>query len=439
LPNNPFAYLGRPDKNFAPRLGFDYQVFSNTVVRGAYGIYFNLLPASYMGAMFGTLPFEAAETFTNSKTYATAFTMSNPFGVAGTFSANPSVSAEHKLVTPYTEEYNLAVEHQFARGLDLRVGYVGQHNVKQNNASGSGTTAPNLNLADPPIVGSTVQSTNLHQPFNSIPLNADPIFHSMMNSLQVGVHKQYTHGLTVGAEYQWTRVLGTENVEDPSGLHPHDSYGPIAGITPQVLAVNYSYALPLGKGQLLFANAGDLTSKIVSGWQLSGISDFQSGQPFSVTYTAPGAPVGQVSGRANYTGSTSPYPSNKTRAQWFNPAAFANPSCYNSVTSGTNCQNVLTAGNTAGVTTYDSYGTSQYDMLRGPAFQDWDMSLQKNTTWRERYNVQLRADSFNIFNHPNFAVPNAAITNSNAGTITGTSGTPSYEARTLEFAIKFSF
>lgn len=68
------------------------------------------------------------------------------------------------------------------------------------------------------------------------------------------------------------------------------------------------------------------------------------------------------------------------------------------------------------------------------------MSMQKNTTWHERYNVQLRADSFNIFNHPNFGTPNGAISNlSNVGTITGTSGTPSYEARTVEFAIKFNF
>jgi hypothetical protein len=373
--------------------------------------------------MFGTLPFEATENYTNSKTYASAYTMNNPFSATGSFSANPSVNAEHSLVTPYTEEYNLAVEHQFPRGLDLRVGYVGQHNVKQNNASGSGNTAPNINLADPPVVGSTVQSTNLHQPFNSIPLNVDPIFHTMMNSLQVGVHKQYSHGLAVGAEYQWIRVLGTENVEDPSGLHPRDSYGPIAGITPQVLAVNYSYAFPLGRGQLLFGNAGDLASKIISGWQLSGISDFQTGQPFSVTYTAPGSPVGQVSGRANYIAGTAPYPAHKGLAQWFNPAAFTAPPL---VTSN-------------GVT-YATYGNSQYDMLRGPGYQDWDMSLQKNTTWRERYNVQLRADSFNIFNHPNFNTPNAAISNtSNVGTITSTAGTPSYEARTVEFAIKFNF
>jgi hypothetical protein len=68
------------------------------------------------------------------------------------------------------------------------------------------------------------------------------------------------------------------------------------------------------------------------------------------------------------------------------------------------------------------------------------MNLQKNILFHERYNLQLRADSFNVFNHPNFGTPNAAISNtSNVGTITSISGTPSYEQRTVEFAAKFSF
>ncbi len=439
ISNNPFSYLGRPDKNFAPRLGFAYQLFPDTVLRGAFGIYYNLLPASYMGNMFGTLPFEATQTFTNSKTYSSAFNMSNPFSATGTYSVNPSVNAQYPAVTPYTEEYNLALEHEFASGFDIRVGYVGQHNLKQNNYGGSGNTQSNLNLANPPVVGSTVQSTNLHQPFSSIPYYMEPIFHSTMNSLQVGVHKRYGRGFAIGAEYQWTRVLGTENLENSSGSNPNDSYGDIGGITPQVLTVNYSYALPFGHGQPLFASAGGLLNQIISKWQLSGISTFQTGQPFSVTYSAPGSPVGQVSGRADRVPGVSLYPSHKSLNEWFNPSAYAPPPCYNSVTSGTNCQAVFNAGQGAGVTTYASYGNSGYNMLRGPAFQDWDMSLQKNIQWHEHYNVQLRADSFNVFNHPNFATPNSSISNSNAGTITSTSGTPSYEARTMEFAAKFSF
>jgi len=422
LSTNPFGFLGRPNKNFAPRLGFAYQLLPNTVLRGAFGLYFNLLPASYVGNMFGTLPFEASESYTNSTTYASAFTMSAPFSATGAYSANPSVNAEHSLVTPYTEEYNLAIEHQFSKGLDVRVGYVGQHNIKQNNASGSGNTAPNINLADPIDITKTVQATNLIQPLSSISLNVDPIFHSMMNSLQVGVHKQYTQGLAFGAEYQWIRVLGTENIEDPSGKYPRDSYGPIAGMTPQVLQFNYSYLLPLGKGQWLFGNAGDTLNKFIRGWQISGATDIQTGQPFSVTYTATTTKAypGLVSGRANRVSGVALYPAKKTRAQWFNPAAFTAPTDSNGIAGG-------------------AYGTSGYDMLRGPRFQNWDMSLQKNTKWLEHYNVQLRADAFNVFNHPNLAVPNAVQSNSNAGTITATSSTPSYEARTMEFAAKFTF
>jgi outer membrane receptor protein involved in Fe transport len=431
LPTNIFSYLGQDKNNVAPRLGFAYEALHNTVIRGAFGIYFNLLPASYVGTgAFNNLPFTGAQTFTNA-TGTPAFTMANPFSATGAFSSNPSVYAQAKTTTPYTEEYNLTVEHQFAHEIDLRIGYVGQHNLKQNNYGGPGNYNPNLNLpAQPVLTTSTVQSTYNVQPFSAINYLLAPIFHSNENSLQVGLHKQYSHGLTVGAEYQWTRVLGTENLENPSGINPSDSYGPIAGITPQVLTLNYSYLLPFGKGKTFLSNAGDLIDKLVSGWQFSGITDIQSGQPFSVTYTAPGSYtdpvtklkyVGLVSGRASVVPGQPLYPKVQSKAEWFNPAAFTAP---------TNAAGIAGA----------AYGNSGYDMLRGPKFQDWDMSLQKNTKFHDKYNVQLRADAFNTFNHPNFATPNAAISNtSTVGTITGISGTPAYEQRTVEFAAKFTF
>lgn len=422
ISNNPFSYLERPTKNFAPRLGFAYQLMPNTVLRGAFGIYFNLLPASYMGNMFGNLPFSATVNYTNSTTASSAFTMSAPFSGTGAAGGRPSVNAEHSLVTPYTEEYNLAMEHQFSHGMDVRIGYVGQHNLKQNNYQGSGNYAPNLNLADPFDITKTPAATAPYPLLGAINNTLVPLFHSTMNSLQVGAHKQYSQGFAFGAEYQWTRVLGTENFEDPSGKYPNDSYGPIAGITPQVLQLNYSYELPLGHGRLLLSHAGPLTEKIAAGWEISGVVNAQSGQPFSVSYTPTTSTTypGLVSGRANRKPGVALYPASKTKAQWFNPAAFTAPTNANGIAGG-------------------AYGTSGYDMLRGPGFQDWDMNLKKNTKWAEHYNIQLRADAFNIFNHPNFATPNANISNSNVGTVTGVSTTPTYEARTMEFAVKFNF
>jgi hypothetical protein len=436
ISNNPFAYLGRPDKNFAPRFGFAYQIMRNTVLRGAYGIYFNLLPASYMGNMWGGAPFIDNETYTNSTTYSSAFTMSNPFSVSGVYGGNYSVNAEHSLDTPYTQQYNLALEHQFGQGIAVRIGYVGQHNLKQNNFNGNGDVTPDLNLNDP-IDPTKPTSANRPIPLlGAVDYTIDPIFHSTMNSLQVGVHKQFSHGLGFGAEYQWARVLGTENIQDPSTRYPDDSKGPIGGITPQVLQVNYSYELPLGKGKALFGDVNPVASAFLSGWQLSGLVNTQTGQPFNPTFdagvspvdfsSAPGLP-GAVSGRPNRVPGVALYPNKKSNALWFNPAAFACP---------------LVTDPTNGKSYCSGYGNSGYDLLRGPAYQSWDMSLQKNTRLAERYNVQLRADAFNVFNHPNFSVPNTDITASGAGTVTSTPNQwspPAYEPRTLEFGMKFQF
>lgn len=432
LSNNPFSFLGRPNKNFAPRVGFAYQLMPNTVLRGAFGIYFNLLPASYVGMMWGSAPFLDYSTYTNSTSYASAFTMDNSFSTASSgHGGNPSVNAEAPLKTPYTEEYNLALERQFGRGLTLRIGYVGQHNLKQNNSNGSGTVTPDLNLPEPPVLTSTVQAQRLIQPLSSIYLNIDPIFHSSMNSLQVGVHQQYSYGLSVGAEYQWVRVLGTENINDPTGAYPNDSYGPIGGITPQVLQVNYAYELPFGQGKAFLRNSGNVVNAVVRGWQISGLINAQTGQPFSVTFDASGSTnyPGLVSGRANRVSGVALYPSHKTNAEWFNPAAFSCPSITDPVSGKTLCG--------------ANYGNSGYDLLRGPSYQDWDMSLQKNTRWREHYSVQLRADAFNVFNHPNFSNPNSDLTASNFGAVTSTPNppynSPAYEPRTMEFAVKFNF
>jgi hypothetical protein len=437
LSTNVFDYLGQNKKNVAPRFGFAYEAIPNTVVRGAFGIYFNLLPSSYIdSAAFGTLPFAGSQTFTNSNAgVAPAFSMSNPFSATGAFAANPSVSTQGKLKTPYTEEYNLAVEHQFHGGFDVRLGYVGQHNLHQNNHGGPGTTEPNINLANPPQLGVSTQTTNLVQPFSAITQLIDPIYHSSMNSLQIGAHKQYRHGLAFGAEYQWTSVLGTENIQNPSGATPNDSFGPISGIAPQVLTVNYSYVLPFGKGQAFLGGAGNLVDKLVGGWQISGISTFQNGQPFSVTFTGASNVTGTVSGRADRVPGVPLYPAKKTKSQWFNTAAFQAPLCYNATSTFT-CSTFVPG---VSPTSYALYGNSGYDLLRGPRFQDWDMSLQKNIAFADKYKVQLRADSFNVFNHPSLGLPVSNISASNKGQITSTSGTPQYEQRTVEFAAKFIF
>jgi hypothetical protein len=405
LPTSMFEYLGQPKTNIAPRFGFAYQICPKTVLRGAVGQYYNLLPSSYVDGGFGNLPFVSNLTYTNST--SPTITMNAPFAATASVPANPTTIAQHKTTSPYTEQYNLAFEQQLPGAMDLRIGYVGQRTIHQNNHGGPGNTEPDINYAAP---GTTIeQSRRPYQPFSAISLAFDPIYHTTGNSLQVGVHKQYRHGLMINAEYQWIRVLGVENHQNPTAIG--DSSGNISNITPQTLQVSYAYEFPLGQNKMLFGRVSGFTNKLISGWQLAGISSFQTGQPFSVTYTAPGSQVYGASGRANRVPGVRLYPANKTHAQWFNPAAFTAPPAY-------------------------TFGNSGYDMLWGPHYQNWDMNLEKNTAIGERYKLQLRGEVFNVFNHPNFGVPSSAISNpASVGVISSVVN----ENRTIEFAAKLNF
>ncbi|ADV82397.1 Cna B domain protein [Terriglobus saanensis SP1PR4] len=405
LPTSMFAYLGQPKTNIAPRFGFAYQLRPKTVIRGAVGQYYNLLPSSYLDNGFSNLPFVNSLTYTN--TASPSITMNAPFVATASVPANPSTIAQHKTITPYTEQYNLAIEQQLPGAVDLRIGYVGQRTIHQNNHGGPGNTEPDINYSAPGPT--TEQSRRPFQPFSTITDAFDPIYHTTGNSLQVGLHKQYRHGFMINAEYQWIRVLGVENHQAPTAIG--DSYGNISNITPQTLEVSYAYALPFGQGKMLFGRATGFTNKLINGWQLAGISSFQSGQPFSVTYTAPGSQTYGANGRADRVAGVPLYPANKTKTQWFNPAAFAAPAPY-------------------------TFGNSAYDLLWGPHYQNWDMNLEKNTSIGERYRLQLRGEVFNVANHPNFGVPSAAISNpASFGVISSVVN----ENRTIEFAAKFNF
>ncbi len=405
LPHSLFSYLGQSTKNVAPRFGLAYQVNNNTVIRGGFGLYYNLIPDYYIqNYAFENIPFFGVQTF-SQPTGVPTLTMNAPFAGTGAFASNPSVNAQHKTVTPYTEEYNLAIEHQIGRSVSFRIGYVGQNNIKQNNSNGPGNTTPDLNQPTP--AAGAVQPRRPVQPFASIFLTMDPIFHSNSNALQVGVHKRFESGFQLNAEYEWIRVLGTENFVNP--MNTGDSYGNIGGIAPQSLNVSYSYVLPFGRDKHFLHSAGNLTNTLVSGWEISGITQYQGGQPFSVGYNT--SVQGSYNSRADRVSGQPLYPGHKSLREFFNAAAFTAPAPF-------------------------TFGNSAYNPLFGPRYQDWDINLVKSTTIFEKATLQLRADSFNIFNHPNFATPNATVSNpGNFGQITSTTGEP----RTVEFGAKLLF
>jgi hypothetical protein len=130
-----------------------------------------------------------------------------------------------------------------------------------------------------------------------------------------------------------------------------------------VLTLNYSYLLAVRQGQLFLRERGQPGRQDRERLADLGHHRVPDGQPFSVTYTAPGTPTGQVSGRANRVPGVALYPAVKTPAQWFNPAAFAAPPVLS--TQREFRSHAALCGRRTAV--YATYGNSGYDMLRGPA------------------------------------------------------------------------
>jgi hypothetical protein len=180
------------------------------------------------------------------------------------------------------------------------------------------------------------------------------------------------------------------------------------------LSVSYSYDLPFGKDRAFLSHNGWLTT-VLSGWETYGIVTLQSGRPFTVALLSDidnsgtgrsGLGFG-ANDRPNIVGN--PALQNPTPEQWFNTAAFAFPP------RGT-------------------FGNAGRNILDGPGYQNVNASLVKNTALSERFNLQLRAELFNLFNHPNFNLPDNFLGSPTFGRITS-----AREPRRIQFGVKVLF
>jgi hypothetical protein len=405
LPTNIVTYAGGSDLNdWAPRVALAYKLGTKTVVRSGFGNYYQIWPSGDFSAFYSSqLPFGVTNTYENSTPGSTpAFSMSNPFP-SGLASApgNPTSVMLSKPKAPYTLSWNFTIERELFLDTALRVAYVG-------NRTDRGWGTPDFN-APMPAPGPT-QAQRPYQPFSTISLEYANIYQNTDNELQIGLQRHYAKGLMLSAEYAYSSVLGNETYESPHNFA--DSYGNISNYRRHVLELAYSYDLPFGAGKYWLSSAHGVVGKLVGGWSFSGITALMSGQPFSVSFSS--STLGWPSSRANLVTGTPLYPSTRTIHDWFNASAFAVPAAF-------------------------AFGNSEYDMLWGPGYQDWDMSLSKKTPLRgERASLQIRLDAYNAFNHPNFGNPNASISNpSTVGTITSMAGL--YEPRTVSLGAKLVF
>jgi hypothetical protein len=450
----------RWNKNqFSPRLGMSFSPYRETVIRGGFGTSYAPLEISNSAVGFAANTGFGSNTtwnVSNNGGLNPANLLSNPYpqgliqpsgsSLGAATSLGQSISVwDHDPKTPQSYQWNLGIEQQFPSNTVFGLSYVadrGLHltnifQLDQLNASylslGTALTSPVPNPFKPFVsIGAlsnpTVTEQQLLLPYPQFTgvseINAT-WGKSNYQAMQVTVNKRTTHGVSFLVAYTWSKWMSNVPNEEAqigsANVSSVQNYGDLAAEyslsetdQPQNFVANTVVKLPFGKGAHFLHGVHGVSDKLVSGWNASAIVLVQSGYPLALNASTPG-----LGNRPNVVQGVNPtLPSDRNNTQktqkWFNTAAFAIPAPY-------------TLGD-----------VSRTDgAVRGPGIRNTDFTLFKDTAITERWNMEFRAEAFNITNTPHFGLPN---TNANAtafGQITNTLLSP--EPRQLQFAVKLMF
>ena len=419
--------------NFAPRLGFSYDVFGDgkTAVRGGYGIFYNAPGAITLANEIEAPPFEPELVFTPN-------TFTNPYGGTGYTDPfpypylNPGknpyfvypaqyYAPDPHLKNAYIQQYNLNVQHEFPKDFMVQAGYVG--------SQGERLWDGNQANAAPYSAGGTAANAQARRPF--LPqyyggiTRIATIGYSNYNSLQVTARKRLSAGYTMQVAYTFSKSLDAGSTADADGGSEQNPASPTVGeyarsdfYQKHLFRLNGVWNLPQ------FKNLG-LLQHVIGGWELSGLMNFSSGTPFSVTtgsaapWLGAGRDIGSL--RMNLTGN--PCAGCGSRDNWtragygyFATTAYSSPLNAPAV--------------------YGTFGNSGRNSLIGPSFFATDASFVKNFAFlpREGSKVQFRADAFNLFNRVPFNNPTTSASSSAFGRITSAGN-----ARQVQVALRLDF
>jgi hypothetical protein len=392
--------------NFAPRFGFAWRPpgIAKTVVRGGAGVYYNPLPV-FIGVRplnFSNLPFQLSESFEAVAGATPSLTLANPFTGNANITANPAITGiERNLKNSESYQWNFTVERELAANFGVRASYVGNHTA---HLYYNGRQLNNPQYQAP----GNIQPRRPYQPWGSIAWITSG-GDSTIHQLQLEAIQRLTHGVTFQLEYSWNRSL--DNTPISGG--PEDPYnnardrGNSDQVRRHIFTAAWTYELPFGTGKP-FANWSGPVSRIVSGWQLAGITYLRTGQPFSLTFSPTQA--GWLAGRPDALRDGSLPRSERSEYRWFDPSAYAVPAPF-------------------------TFGNSARNHLFGPGDIVFDISVLKDTRLYENATLQFRAEFFNFPNHANLGGPSTNISvPSTVGRITSV-GDP----RQIQFGLKLLF
>jgi hypothetical protein len=390
---------------FAPRLGVAWNPWglSKTVIRGGVGIYPNQAAYSVISNAAQNLPF-----FVNKTVNTTAGAGAPPFSTP-TMLTSSNIGAiggndlNHKFEIEYNEVWNANLEQRITQSTTIAAAYIGSRTVQADSSTvlnvpnpGAGSIAARRAI---PSMGS----------FNTIRWDGWATYHA----LTLKVDRRMSKGLMVDANWTWSHSI--DDASDPGGTLneanlPQDFRNMTAEKAPSSFdhrhrfVVNFVYNLPL------FANSKGFVHAAFAQWQASGNYTVQSGAPFTVNTSSDPANNGlAATQRPNI--SADPNAGPKDPAQWFDKSVFSVPAAF-------------------------TFGNMPRNAVVGPGLQAFDLALQKDFSLNEATKLQFRWESFDLFNHPNFNIPNRTYTptSTSFGKITS-----AQDPRVMQFALRLLF
>ena len=372
-----------------PRVGLAWNVFGNgntSVTMGA-GLHHSLLDAL-------DYRLDQAAPYNTVYSYSST-TVAHP--TSGTPLVSPSTVATD-IATPAVLSYNLKVEQRLAPATALSIAYSGSHSYHQilngdlNEPAfevlSNGTIYyPTTKRVNPAVANTTSWWSGGSGNYNAFIVD---LRHDLSHRVQLRANYTFSKNLDDGSAWNTSVSSNTPAFVQVPSL-PHLDHGPAATDIRNVVAINGTYSLPLGRGEAYFGNAGAIVNRLISDWSLSTIASLLTGFPFSpqLGYNPTGSGDSRNPIRPNrnptFTGALYERGSTAQKAtQYFNPAAFSAPA-------------------------YGTVGNVGRDSLTGPGYADWDLSLLKSTQLTESTRLQFRAEFFNILNHTNLQLPNEIV------------------------------
>jgi len=357
--------------NFAPRLSVAWSPFQNTVVRAGYGIYYDYIPQDLMIANFTTVAGIATNPVGPQAVLPLAFNTGAWNGIAPgpvfttvTGGPFPIFVTTHNLATPYAGEWNLNIQRQISGGAAIEIGYVGSKGTRLTRLYDANQDGINPNFGE-----TDTFATNSSSSYNALQAQARFSNWHRFSGFSAYVFSKSLDGASDGIDFNFATAAFPQNSDNLKA-----EKGPSTFDAKHRWTTALNYDVPIW---------GALPERLVSGWRLNTIVTVMSGQPIGIITSDGGINFHQ---RPNMVPGVSQILSGSPANGYINPLAFSQPD-----------------------DSVSPFGNLGRDAVYGPGFWNIDFSITKNTKLTERLNLQLRAEFFNIFNHPQFALPGGVI------------------------------